>query len=235
MATTFVTAFYKLDNRQCNYLQLFKPLVKANIKIHLFIQPKLYDSYINEIGNKEHIHITKLEFEELNIYKNLYNSEFICRLPEHRTCEKDTEKFMILMNSKVEFVKRAIDLNIFNSTQFAWIDFGISKVIKHLDTFEKLKTIPKINNLYIPAIWPKMNIDFSRVCWRFCGGFFIGDIQSILRFNSIYETHFLNILKINNYILSWEVNFWAYFEYNQLFEPVTYLADHNDSMLTFVV
>lgn len=233
MTTTFVTALYKLDDRQSDYFKLFKPLVETNIQIHLFIQPTLYESYINEIGNKGNIHITTLEFDDLKIYKNIRSSQFICRLPEYRTYEKDTDKFMILMNSKIEFVKRAIDLNIFNSRQFAWIDFGISKIIKNLDTLEKLKCIPKIDNLYIPAIWPKMHVDFSKVCWRFCGGFFIGDIPSLLKFNSIYETEFLNTLKINNYILSWEVNFWAYFESIGLFQPITYLADHNDSMLIF--
>lgn len=231
MTTTFVTALYKLDERQCDYLKLFKPLIETGIQIHLFIQPALYNTYMSEIGQKDNIHITNLEFEELFIYKKIYDNQFICRLPEYRTVEKDTEKFMILMNSKIEFVKRAIDKNVFNSTQFAWIDFGISKIVKHPSTLQKLNYLPTINKLYIPAIWPKHTVDFSRVCWRFCGGFFIGDIQSLLSFYTLYETHFMNTLKSNNYILSWEVNFWAHFEFLGLFQPETYLADHNDSML----
>lgn len=229
---TFVTAFYKLDERtyctSSDYLRLFKPLADTGINIHLFIQPKLYDIYIKEIGVRENIYITQLEFEELPIYQQLKDMDL--KLPAHRNQEKDSREFMILMNSKVEFVKRGIDENNFNSTHFAWIDFGISKICKQPDTLTRLKHIQPNDGLYIPVIWPKIFFDLSRICWRFCGGFFIGDVQSILDFYELYEEYFIKITKQYK-LLTWEVNFWAYLELLGYFNPFTYYADHNDSML----
>ena len=167
---TFVTALYKLDERiYCTlemYLNYFKPLADTGIHIHLFLQPKLYDEYIGNIGERSNIYITQLEFEDLPIYKQLCGVEL--DLPANRNIEKDTREFMILMNSKVEFVKRAIDQNIFNSTHFAWIDFGISKIIKKEDTLLKLKDIylNRRSGVYMPTIQESGHTSFSYVCWR---------------------------------------------------------------------
>lgn len=232
--TTFVTAFYKLDERMyctsSDYLRLFKPLADCGINIHLFIQPKLYEMYNQEIGIRDNIYITLLEFEELSIYQQLKNVKV--QLPENRNYEKDTREFMILMNSKIEFVKRAIDENKFNSTYFSWIDFGISKVCKSQDTLKNLKYIQIKYGLFIPTIHQKSLITFNNVSWRFCGGFFIGDKESILNFYQLYQLYFMKIIEKTN-ILTWEVNFWAYLELMDVFNPYTYFADHNDSMLIF--
>lgn len=229
---TFVTAFYKLDERtyctSSDYLRLFKPLAETGVNIHLFIQPKLYDIYIQEFGFRKNVHITQLKFEDLPIYQQLEGVQL--NLPKHRNHQKDTREFMILMNSKVEFVKRGIDDNIFKSTHFAWIDFGISKICKHNDILDILKLLNPKDGLYMPVILPKTSIDFSRVNWRFCGGFFIGDIQSILEFYTVIQDNFLDIVELYG-ILPWEVSIWAYLEYHGYFKPNTYIADHNDSML----
>jgi hypothetical protein len=109
--------------------------------------------------------------------------------------------------------------------------FWDSKVVKNKNTLINLKNINiQKNGLYIPAIWPKTQVNFSRVCWRFCGGFFIGDIESILKFNSLYDKYFINIVNKYN-VLPWEVSIWAYFELADYFSPYVYYADHNDSML----
>ena len=231
--TTFVSAFYKLDERtyctSSDYLRLFKPLAETGVNIHLFIQPKLFDIYLQEIGARENIHITQLEFEDLPIYQQLEDIEL--ELPENRNHEKDTRNFMILMNSKVEFVKRAIDENKFNSEHYAWIDFGISKICKNAHTLNGLKTIHPTYGLTMPVILGKMTVNFSNICWRFCGGFFIGNIESILLFHSLYEKYFNTVIR-NTGILTWEVNFWAFLEMNDYLSPLVYYADHNDSMLT---
>jgi hypothetical protein len=127
--TTYVTAIYNLDERKyCTtemYLNYFKELADTEINIHLFLQPKLYDEYIQVIGERNTVFITKLEFEDLLFYKQLHGLEI--SLPIYRNPEKDTLDYMILINSKVEFVKRAIDTNVYNSNHFSWIDFGIQR------------------------------------------------------------------------------------------------------------
>ena len=233
---TFVTAFYKLDERSCcttdMYLNYFKSLANTGIHIHLFIQPTLYNKYLNTIGQKDTIHVTQLEFEDLQFYKQLYGKDL--NLPTIRNEEKDTRDYMILINSKIEFVKKSIDANIFNTNTFAWIDFGIQKVIKRDDTLIKLKNSQfQKKGLCMPVILPiQTNIDFSSVCWRHAGGFFIGDKESMLHFWEVYNKYFIKVTKQFN-ILTWEVNIWAYFELIKLIKPITYYADHNDSLLSY--
>jgi hypothetical protein len=229
---TFVTALVEYcENRTylttLGYLDLFKPFADSGIHFHVFLQKKLYEQYVEHIGHRDTIHITTFEFEEMPIYHECIGLP----LPTYRNLEKDTNEFMILMNSKTEFVKRAIENNVFQSTHFAWIDFGIYKIIKNVNTLQYLKDLViEQPGLYMPVINNPYTFDFLSVCWRFCGGFFIGDMESILNFHSLYEKHFLNIIKENN-VISWEINIWAHFEREGYFNPNIYSSNHDDSML----
>lgn len=228
---TFVTAFYKLDERtyctSSDYLRLFKPLADSGVNIHLFIQPKLYDIYMKEIGVRKNIHITQLEFEELPVYQQLKDVEL--NLPEYRNIEKDTRDFMILMNSKVEFVKRGIDENLFNSTHFAWIDFGIHKFFKSISKVSKLKI--QNNELYMPGCWDINHpIDFNKIHWRFSGSFFIGHRDLILKFWNVYNDYYITITEMFG-LLTWETNIWAYFEKQGLLSCNWYYGNHDDSII----
>lgn len=236
---TYVTAFYKLDERKyCtseDYLNYFLSIVNTGIHIHLFLQPSLYDKYISFIGERNNVCITQLAFEDLPIYKELEGIDI--SLPANRNHEKDTRNFMILINSKTEFMKRAIENNIYNTTHFAWIDFGIKKVISDLSTFDTLIAIDQMKFkdecLIIAAIQTQNIINmcgFDNVCWRFAGGFFIGDSNYLLKFHNLYERFFYK-LTIDSNILTWEVNIWAHFENKGLFSPMIYYCDHNDSII----
>jgi len=83
-------------------------------------------------------------------------------LPAKLYTTKDTEKYMYLMNSKIEFVKKIIDINPYSSDYFAWIDFSLPYMFKHID-----KTIQDITLMYqrkftnsflvIPGIYDNIN------------------------------------------------------------------------------
>jgi hypothetical protein len=240
---TYVTAFYKLDERKyCtvnDYLRYFLFIVNTGVHIHLFLQPSLYEEYISFIGERDNVHITLLDFEELPIYKQLKGIDI--PLPKYRNPEKDTRNYMILINSKTEFIKRAIENNIYNTTHFAWIDFGIKKVIQNPSVFGRLADVDKIEIkdtcLVIAAIHRQNNINLCRVdnvCWRFAGGFFLGDSNSLVNFHNLYETHFCKLVRDTN-VLTWEVNIWAMFEYLDLFRPSVYISDHNDTILENII
>jgi hypothetical protein len=90
--------------------------------------------------------------------------------------------------------------------------------------------------MLVPGCWSKydnINIGHVTECinWRFCGGFFIGDKDSILKFDSLYKTKFPEFTQTYNKLV-WEVNFWAWLEVNSDWKPQWYAADHNDSILT---
>jgi hypothetical protein len=110
---------------------------------------------------------------DLDTYKDLEG--FTYSLPTQRTVEKDTKNFLILMNSKLEFLKRAADAT--DSTHYAWIDFSIFHVIKEgLETSAYLKMLaatPLQNTcLLIPGCVDKYLPPFTKISWRFCGDLF---------------------------------------------------------------
>jgi hypothetical protein len=159
-------------------------------------------------------------------------------LPEHRNLPKDTIEYMSLINSKIDFMNDAVMANPFDSTHFAWIDFSIFYVFKdYRKTSEYLRTLsyrtfaPKF--LMIPGCWDKLtdeNRILNNVFWRFCGGFLIGDRDSIADFHYYYMNYYPVFLKTHKKIV-WEVNFWAWLEANSDWAPTWVSGDHNDRIL----
>lgn len=162
-------------------------------------------------------------------------------IPNKRNEMKDTTNFMICMNSKIDFVADAARKNPFNSSHFAWIDFGVTHVFKELDSCQHLlrfygsaRLAPRF--LCIPGCLEKTsaeNVDsfIESVNWRFCGGFFIGDKTSIDEFHSLHRAYFAVFLSLYKKIV-WEVNFWAWLESTvKAWKPIWVIADHNDTLI----
>ena len=144
------------------------------------------------------------------------------------------------MNSKTEFMKKSIDKNVFRSTHFAWIDFGIFHIIQNTqkvkDILHRIHKKSLVSKFCIfPGIFPKHSyVDFSNVNWRFCGGFFLGDTESILQFDKLYEKYFLNIIKQYN-TLTWETNIWSWFEQFLNWHPTVYqIKRFDDSFFEYI-
>jgi len=230
---TFVSAFILLNESRPNeknvdtYFSQFKRLVESGVNIHLFLQSSMISKYKETIGNPSNVYIQIQEFEDLEITRNLKDAKF--QLPAIRTKTKDTVNYMIIQNSKIEFVYKAVLNNVYISKKFAWIDFGIGHKIKDDSTFSRLKDIFIDSGIYFPGPYQKHNFDFNRVTWRFCGSFFFGDKESIKELYDLYQSEFTNLVRTTG-ILSWEVNVWAYFEKYKGWKPTWYYGDHNDSI-----
>ena len=86
--------------------------------------------------------------------------------------------------------------------------------------------------LAFPGCWQKgLGNPISGVCWRFCGGFFLGDRESLIKWSALYRAHFPTLVK--SYGLLWEVNTWTLLEQlnDPAFRPHWFKADHNDSII----
>jgi len=246
---TFVTCYFKIyddsyDNRnESYYLSKFEEIVNTGLRICVYTHNReifkdYYDNPNISIYEKD---ITKSWVYE-TVQQERLNGDI--NLPSSRSFEKDTADFMICMNSKVEFLKETIDKNPYNTTHFAWIDFGITYVFKNLASCQELLKFYNSldflepNFLCIPGCLAKTpfgEIDkfVNHVNWRFCGGFFIGDKNSIVEFHSLHRAFFLIFLKKYR-TLVWEVNFWAWLEaVVSVWNPCWYLANHNDSIIEF--
>ena len=165
-----------------------------------------------------------------------------CGLPSIRNETKDTVGYITVINSKTQFMADTVKKNPFGTTHFTWVDFNLSHVLfegeRSLNYLKDLGQRTFIPTMFaIPGCWDhkynNVNIDHvtERIFWRFCGGFFIGDAESILKFDDLYKTKYPEFITANRKLV-WEVNFWAWLEVNSDWAPEWYAAGHDDTILT---
>jgi hypothetical protein len=216
-----VTCYYDIYNnpeKYNMYMELFDILAKSGLPIILFVDSSFVTSY-------ESVNVIRVPLEELELYSIASNGK---ELPLIRNIEKDTKEYLALMNSKIEFIKRAAEL--VQDDTFVWVDFGIFKLIQNPSDFiNKLKYINEntYTNITIPGCWDSgLPYSHDSVNWRFCGTLFIIPRRHI---DSFYN-HSKNIL-VGLSTLTWEVNVWNIVEKSIPNDITWYLADHNDSLL----
>jgi hypothetical protein len=233
--TTFVTSFIDLNinedrplNKDTNfYIEKGKELLSNPYPFIVFIDKITYE--LIDI-KRENILFHIISLSDLN----LPNKDII--LPANRNIKKDTFYYLSIMCKKTFFIKKAIEINPFNSTHFSWIDFGILHIIKNDEMIEFNKSLEQIfnykcNKIRIPGcIHPNYNqFVLDNIIWSFCGGFFCGDKESLLIFSNETE-NIVSLLEKQN-LLVWEVNIWLliYQKNPELFD--WYYGDHNLTML----
>jgi len=235
--TTFVTAFLDLGEDRSKDKSLdvcfshFSNLCSIEIPLVVFISPV----YMDRCKQASHITYIPIELSELETYKEVVKAN--PKLPESRTPHHDTRNFMILMNAKIEFIQKAIVANPFQSSHFAWIDFSICHVFrKPAETLDYLRMLSNTalakRCLTFPGCWC-LNTGSAylqeAINWRFCGGFFLGDMKSLLDMYTLYRNVFPAYLKLYG-TLVWEVNVWHRMELDG-WKCTWYKADHNDSIV----
>lgn len=242
---TFVSAFLDLHEDRSSdksyevCFNLFRRLAHSTINICLFVS-QTYLELARELC-KEYSNIylmPSIELADTWTYKT--TQDVFTSLPDIKTSQHDTYNFLVLMNAKVEFVYRATEINPFDTNHFAWIDFSICHVIHESKTLDRLLTYSKSSlrdkMMLFPGCWSKeysnQNIHtiYNKIHLRFCGGFFIGDKDSIIHFNECYRKYYYDFLKEHKRLV-WEVNYWEWLENKGYFVPEVYLANHNDSIV----
>jgi hypothetical protein len=248
---TFVTAFIDLEEGSRKgqrvpsvALEFFAKLVATGINIHAFVSQKYVDDlpkaanlFVESVPNWDSTHAC-----EINKLQECWNSQPFTPTPNH-----DTPRFMSLQLSKTDFVEKAIRNDVFGlrgheTSHFAWIDFSIVHVFKNVETtlafVEMLghsKLVPTC--LVMPGCSSfSADANFTEsVCWRFCGGFFLGDRHSLLKFSKKVKQRLSTFVKTYQRLV-WEVNFWAWLEANaeNAFRPQWYKADHTDTIVTAI-
>jgi predicted GH43/DUF377 family glycosyl hydrolase len=244
---TFVTSYMNIyetpfENRTFEWrTQNFRDILSTGIQLYVFISPEYEEAMEEMTRGMSNVILKSVDLKSMEIYKDAMGlPEGTWELPKNRTVKKDTNEYILLMNSKAEFVHRAIEENPWNSTHFSWIDFNIAYIFKNkVETLEYLRVLGRRQfttpHLAIPGCWGKLPADdvgrsFNDIHWRFCGGFFLGDRDSLIRFYQLYREFFPRYLE-ESHRLVWEVNFWAWLEVKQDWSPNWYLADHNDTMI----
>jgi len=227
-----VTCYYDIyDNPEgfFKYVTLFYDLGISGLPIVLFVDPsmvskfRIFPSTVKVIG---------LSLEEVETYQIAMS--YTGQLPSGRTPAKDTKEFFALMNSKVEFVKRAAVL--FPCDKYIWIDFGITKILKNVERcLNKLHEVEKqiFTKITAPSCWSfgrPINVD--QINWRFCGGVIIVPVELVDEFYAHCKGVLRDFCTMSQYKLTWETNIWSIVELFAMKDKIqTFFSDHNDSML----
>ena len=244
LVTAFVAGANQRNDRNIqDYINYGKKILESPINKIVFFDETLLDllsNYTNTI-------IIPIKREDMYLYE--YKDQITNFGLNTQTPEKDSLEYMFLMCNKTEFIRKAIELNPFQSDpfqadQFVWVDFGINHIFKNDDlTFNAaindLKT-KKYENVRIGSIWsPNMhNIMvktfrtdvYKDIAWYFAGGVFGGDSKALIKFADLTKQQCIKIIEERKTIM-WEVNVWfqVYLENSELFS--LYNCDHNSTLI----
>ncbi len=212
-------------------------------KILLYTIPTYYDIVKDHCKKYSNIHVMLTISPENNwIYK--LSNEIEYDLPNNRNELKDTNEFLLSGQTKYDFIEDVINVETelldLSYKYIMWMDSTIFEIIKTPEEtatyFEWISQLEgKESFLTFPGCWSKLEKEksseiFNTVNWRFCGGFFAGDKNSVAKFCETYKTEFTQFLKTNQKMV-WDFNFWAWMESNiEGMDFGWYKADHNDSI-----
>jgi hypothetical protein len=250
-SVTFVTSFIDIYETQFEDKSVewrfdkFRDIAETGIPLCVYVDPTNYiilEHFAKDYPNiKIMKKVTIWETEAGKIVTTTRSAETNVVLPDWRNEPKDIDEYMILINSKTEFMTDTITKNPWQTRHFAWIDFSISYVfhnkaetLRYLQILSR-RTFTNKQFLLLPGCWDRLSSDtidpiLNHVYWRFCGGFMLGDARSILDMHQYYQTYFARFLR-DYQKLVWEVNFWAWLEANTGWAPTWYKADHNDCII----
>ena len=247
--TTIVTGFISNcnDNRSLEeYIERGKQLLNIKVKKTVYVEKEIFEKYLKDVDlNYNNIVICSKEDLIFKEYVDKYNGSLV--LPEMRNVEKDTIEYFLVQNNKIGWLYETILFNNkWGSTNFCWVDFGISHILKKDESLENLiKEISKknydclrmscINELTMSSVYG-LNLEsddkFKMPLWFMAGGCFGGSSTSLLRFHKECHSKFLEILREHNRI-TWEVNifYYVYLENPDMFKNV-YYCDHDITLLS---
>lgn len=245
---TFVTAYlniYKdavpLERYNEWRLRHFRVIAETGIQICIIVSPDCEAALLEMQKEFPNIHMLKTILIQdtwvANLCRQYKSAGGEYTLPSARRLEKDTEEYIILQNSKMEFMNSAIEKNPFGSSHFAWIDFSIAYMFRDIKKSQAQLRILSENatekpGFLIPGCWGRWDVNrhdhhMEHIHWRFCGCFFMADKESMSKFCHTFCRFFPIFLQDMKKLL-WEVNIWAWMEHVSEWEPIWYDADHND-------
>jgi hypothetical protein len=245
---TFVTSYIKIYNSEYDEkktfekrLDLFMKIVELDINICLFTSPEFEPIFNNICEKYPNLKVLQvLNIEDSDFFKIGNQNTELLVLPDIRSEIKDHVNYMFLMNAKIEYVKKTIDANPFNTSIFCWFDFSLPYVFKNVnETLVKIKKYSCQNYINTPFLTMPGCFDYKihnirllteHISWRFCGGFFLGDTHALTHFYNVSVSYFYEFLNLTKKLV-WEVNYWAWLESKDYIHPIWYSADHNDTIV----
>lgn len=242
---TLVTCFYNINRdkwKSCSrpietYFENTKNVLNKKNPIVIFTT----ESYVErclEIRKKTDIHliytqIVVIPFEQLMYYDKIdkireIQQNNINNIPfNSRNCpEFCIPEYIIIINNKINFLKKVANENIFNSIIFQWVDFGLHKNIYNNNSFNdkyfsnifyKKDKIKIISFIHPKNINDKIYFSNSNLSTT-AGGLIAGDCNTINKFYDLCKNEFEYML--NNNIMNQEqyIYYYVLCQYPNLFD-----------------
>lgn len=203
---TIVTGFFDLGDTTRSvdwYMDKGKFLLEVDNDMIIFTDSKCYPT-IYKIREK-FINKTKFILKELSDFE-LY--KYRDKITENRKDDelykntRNTSDYFVLVSSKFEMLKISIELNIFNSTHFIWIDFGILNT-KHTKKGMIENIIDCIRDKFSCCYIHYRDINFMKNYsnWHryfqcgIAGGVLSGNIEHLLKVYKLFTTKFINVVE----------------------------------------
>lgn len=215
------------------FLKNAEYLLRSSHNKVIFMEKDIIETYFDE---EEYPNTTFVPFEKEELWLWKHREEFL-KIPIAQTTNptKDCHDYHMVQLQKTDWVKRAMELNPYDSTNFVWMDIGIYYIMKNqsLPFYNALESL--VNKSYskvrIGSAWDLKKGFYSddMPMWYFLGGVFGGDRDSLLLFDQLTKKKTMEHIKNNRF--TWEVNIWylVYLIAPGLFE--TYKADHDLSII----
>lgn len=211
--TTLVTALYDIRGLENNkekhmvkgikdYLQYGSTLSRLPFPVILFTEDSLRGLLEELFKDKPNCTIITLDFAQTYFYT--YKEQLTSLRDKYIISNlnpiKDTPLYIILNNNKFFFIEEAIKLNLYQSTHFMWIDFGLGYVAKDCETSlnsilpcipDKIKQMcinPYVEN--IPA-----QVYHKVIYHNMAGGLFSGSKENMLRYANLFKAKYKQIVE----------------------------------------
>lgn len=234
--TTFVTCYYKVPSKHSHskyeeWIKNFLSFYHGNLV--LFTTSDLLPLF-NSIPTNASIHYIIKELNEIDIikkYNHIWEEQEVfdkAHFPPHSRGTRTKECYKI-WNSKLSFLKHAIEINPFNSQNFVWNDIGNVRNIQLYDIIKCMPIDDTISKNRIDITYIGRNLDelpinrfvaFQNQC-IFSGSIFGSSSKTILQIYELYYQMFDYYLN-NNLFIGCDQQIWAslYCKYPHLFNVI---------------
>jgi hypothetical protein len=237
IVTAFISEINGKNNRSIDdYIEYGKKLLSIPVPVVCFIELHIYNTYFKEDIDKYPL-TSFVITDKSRIYLYHYKDQITQFSIESDDPNKNTLEYMFIQCNKTEWISQAIDLNIYKTGQYIWVDFGIYHMIR--DETKMVEGIQKMvcrfyNTLRIASCKYKgytVPYDVYRIItWTFAGSVFGGDTDSLLRFAHYTKMEVLKTIRERK-TLMWEINIWYLIYLNKWDFFDFYSATHDPSIL----
>lgn len=245
---TFVTSYLFYENHQHISdefsVENLIALCRADLPLIVFVYDDC-ESWIREKirgnidENSEIPVLIPIQKTNLAIWRLIYKHDDIT-LPQNRNHEKDTREHLWKTHVVIELVNMAIQKNPFDTRHFAWIHYSLPYIVRSPFMYRYLRDLCNMKLRERCLVFPgcigtavtDIPVLLDGICWRFSGGFFLGDGGSIRSGWNTYIREFDRFLRTYRKLV-WEVNFYAYLEgfCKNDWKVTWYFGNHDDSII----